>query len=207
MSKICDSTSIPYHMETFPENESVNLKRVEELLKGDNYSLVSCVHCETSSGVFNPVEQVGQLVKSLSPGTLGKIIPLRTYMHMCAHIYIHKHMHTYTSTHAHSHTHTHTHTRTHTKGVVLLSICRCQFLHLAAHPHPNLTVCKQIFCIIFYNFFPLVRSVTSNFFRVFLTSCYKGFILSLPHPHPHPIVPQSVVACVVYFFCLHVAYL
>ena len=76
MSKICDSTSIPYHMETFPENESVNLKRVEELLKGDNYSLVSCVHCETSSGVFNPVEQVGQLVKSLSPGTLGKIIPL-----------------------------------------------------------------------------------------------------------------------------------
>ena len=56
----------------FPENESVNLKRVEELLKGDNYSLVSCVHCETSSGVFNPVEQVGQLVKSLSPGTLGR---------------------------------------------------------------------------------------------------------------------------------------
>ena len=124
MSKICDSTSIPYHMETFPENESVNLKRVEELLKGDNYSLVSCVHCETSSGVFNPVEQVGQLVKSLSPGTLGKIIPLRTYMHMCAHIYIHKHMHTYTSTHAHSHTHTHAH--------IQRGLFYCQFVDVSS---------------------------------------------------------------------------
>ena len=68
MSLICEATSIPYHMESFPENESVNLARVSELLKGDTYSLVSCVHCETSSGVFNPVEQVGQLVKAANPG-------------------------------------------------------------------------------------------------------------------------------------------
>ena len=114
MSKICDSVSIPYHTESFPENESVDLKRVEELLKGDNYSLVSCVHCETSSGVFNPVEQVGQLVKRFSPGTKGRIIGL---------ILLHMHTHTYSHTqnvlscryitltimHACTHIHTHTH--------------------------------------------------------------------------------------------------
>ncbi|KAK7105061.1 2-aminoethylphosphonate--pyruvate transaminase-like [Littorina saxatilis] len=70
MSKMCESTSIPYHMESFPEDQCVDLKRVEELLKGDKFSLVSCVHCETSSGVFNPVQEVGQLVNKVSPGTV-----------------------------------------------------------------------------------------------------------------------------------------
>ncbi|XP_076463958.1 2-aminoethylphosphonate--pyruvate transaminase-like [Babylonia areolata] len=70
MSKICGATSIPYHMESFPENERVNLQRVAELLKSEKFSLVSCVHCETSSGVINPVEEVGQLIKALSPDTV-----------------------------------------------------------------------------------------------------------------------------------------
>ena len=68
MSKMCDSTSIPYHMESFPEDQRVDLPRVEALLKEGNYSFVSCVHCETSSGVINPVEEVGQLVRRVSPG-------------------------------------------------------------------------------------------------------------------------------------------
>lgn len=70
MSKICEATSIPYHMETFPENECINLQRVAEILKSEKFSLVSSVHCETSSGVINPVEEVGRLVKEHSPDTV-----------------------------------------------------------------------------------------------------------------------------------------
>jgi 2-aminoethylphosphonate-pyruvate transaminase len=68
MSKICEAMSIPYHMESFPENDCVNLKTVEELLQKEKFALVACVHCETSSGVFNPVEAVGRLVKKYAPG-------------------------------------------------------------------------------------------------------------------------------------------
>ncbi|KAL8589749.1 hypothetical protein ACOMHN_027257 [Nucella lapillus] len=70
MAKICEVTSIPYRLESFPENECIDLKRVEEIVKKEKFSLVSIVHCETSSGVFNPVEEVGRLVKTHSPGTV-----------------------------------------------------------------------------------------------------------------------------------------
>nr|KAG5712900.1 hypothetical protein BaRGS_007497 [Batillaria attramentaria] len=69
MAKICQSTSIPYHHETFPEDKVVDPKRVEEILKGDSsFSMVSIVHCETSSGIFNPVTEVGQVVRRMAPG-------------------------------------------------------------------------------------------------------------------------------------------
>lgn len=70
MAKMCEALSIPYRIESFPENECVDLRRVEEVLKTDKYNLVACVHCETSSGVINPVEQVGQLVRRYSPGSV-----------------------------------------------------------------------------------------------------------------------------------------
>ncbi|ESP02956.1 hypothetical protein LOTGIDRAFT_110620 [Lottia gigantea] len=70
MGKICETLSIPYQLESFPENEAVNVSRIEEILKKDNsFNLICIVHCETSSGVFNPVEQVGKLVNQLSPKT------------------------------------------------------------------------------------------------------------------------------------------
>ena len=124
-----------------------------------------------------------------------------THTHICTHACTHAH----TCTHARMHAHTHTHTHTHTKGVVLLSICQCQFLQLAAHLHPNLTVCKQIFHIIFYNYLPMVRSVISNLFRAFLTNCYKSFILPLPTPHPPPPPNCATVCCslcCILFLCL-----
>ena len=134
----------------------------------------------------------------------------RTYMNTCTHTQALTHTHTRTHArmharmYAHARTHTYTHTHTHTKGVVLLSICQCQFLHLAAHLHLNLTVCKQIFRIIFYNYFPMVRSVMSDLFRAFLTNRYKSFMLPLPLPHPRPPLCHSLLY-LVYFFCLYVA--
>ena len=71
MGKICEVLDIPFHLESFPENSKVDVGRVEALLKGDNsFSLVSIVHCETSSGVFNPVEEVGIKVKQIIPGEI-----------------------------------------------------------------------------------------------------------------------------------------
>ncbi|XP_025105345.1 uncharacterized protein LOC112570876 [Pomacea canaliculata] len=71
MGKICDVASIPYHMEDFPENSIVEPSRVSEILKeNSSFTHVSIVHCETSSGVFNPVEEVGKIVKTLAPGTV-----------------------------------------------------------------------------------------------------------------------------------------
>lgn len=56
-------------MEVFPENEMVLPSRVGELLdSGDPYSLVAVVHCETSSGVINPVEDIGKLVREKQAG-------------------------------------------------------------------------------------------------------------------------------------------
>ncbi|XP_041353312.1 2-aminoethylphosphonate--pyruvate transaminase-like [Gigantopelta aegis] len=68
MGKICETVSIPYQMESFAEDSAVEPSRIEEVLKADNsFTHVCIVHCETSSGVFNPVEQVGKIVKKYIP--------------------------------------------------------------------------------------------------------------------------------------------
>ncbi|KAH9496389.1 hypothetical protein Btru_012456 [Bulinus truncatus] len=44
---------------------------VEDALSGrTKYDLVAIVHSETSSGVFNPIAEVGNIVKSLSPNSI-----------------------------------------------------------------------------------------------------------------------------------------
>lgn len=57
---------------SFPENEFVDPVVVQRVLKGDqSITMVAMVHCETSSGVFNPVVEVGQLVKLELPGSVS----------------------------------------------------------------------------------------------------------------------------------------
>ncbi|XP_033734877.1 2-aminoethylphosphonate--pyruvate transaminase-like [Pecten maximus] len=68
MAKICEYLGIPYHQESFPENQKVDLNRVADILRADNsFTLVSVVHCETSSGVINPVVEVGSVVRQILP--------------------------------------------------------------------------------------------------------------------------------------------
>ena len=70
MGKICETVSIPYQVESFAENSAVEPSRIEEVLKKDNsFTHVCIVHCETSSGVFNPVQDVGKIVKKYIPST------------------------------------------------------------------------------------------------------------------------------------------
>jgi aspartate aminotransferase-like enzyme len=42
--------------------------QVTELLqKGEQYTMVAVVHCETSTGVINPIEDLGKAVKQYQP--------------------------------------------------------------------------------------------------------------------------------------------
>ncbi|XP_069116613.1 2-aminoethylphosphonate--pyruvate transaminase-like [Argopecten irradians] len=71
IGKVCDYIGIPYHKESFPENKKVDVNRVADILRADNsFTLVSVVHCETSSGVINPVVEVGSVVREIRPDCL-----------------------------------------------------------------------------------------------------------------------------------------
>lgn len=64
IAKICEVAGISKYVLSFPESSAVNVNVVEDALKNDSsFTHVAIVHCETSSGVFNPVVDVGQIVK------------------------------------------------------------------------------------------------------------------------------------------------
>jgi aspartate aminotransferase-like enzyme len=70
LGKVCEVMGVEVDVISFPENDYIDLKKVESILQGNNsYTLVAMVHCETSSGVINPVEGVGKIVKQHLPGT------------------------------------------------------------------------------------------------------------------------------------------
>lgn len=60
--------SIGCQVETveFEFNEAADPNRVEDALKKIHPKMVTLVHCETPSGILNPVAEVGQLVKKYS---------------------------------------------------------------------------------------------------------------------------------------------
>ena len=62
--EICMSCGI--NVKTIP----VNLKTLQDTLiaSPDEYCGVVVVHCETSSGIVNPVDEIGEAVKKFSPG-------------------------------------------------------------------------------------------------------------------------------------------
>jgi len=71
MQSICTflGDSVQVNVLEFEEDEAVCFEQVELHLqkKQTEYSVVCVVHCETSSGVINPVVAVGQLVKRFQP--------------------------------------------------------------------------------------------------------------------------------------------
>lgn len=46
------------------ETQSPCLKEIEQVLQDQKITHVACVHCETTTGILNPIKQIGQLVKS-----------------------------------------------------------------------------------------------------------------------------------------------
>nr|CAD7579319.1 unnamed protein product [Timema californicum] len=72
MKVICDTSCIPAEVLEFPENNIVDPDTVSRHLStpGAEYTTVAVVHCETSSGVINPVEEIGRVVKRLAPDAI-----------------------------------------------------------------------------------------------------------------------------------------
>ncbi|MBN2313819.1 MAG: 2-aminoethylphosphonate--pyruvate transaminase [Sedimentisphaerales bacterium] len=47
----------------YPENTTPDLREIEKTLKADNeIACVSVVHCETTTGIINPIKEIGELV-------------------------------------------------------------------------------------------------------------------------------------------------
>lgn len=66
--KIADYLNIPRVVLEFPENEKAPLNDIEKLMAAHpDITMVTLVHCETSSGVINPIAQVGKLVREKLP--------------------------------------------------------------------------------------------------------------------------------------------
>ncbi|XP_064602439.1 LOW QUALITY PROTEIN: 2-aminoethylphosphonate--pyruvate transaminase-like [Liolophura sinensis] len=68
LAKICEKMGVDHHVESFPEDDFIDFSRVQDIVKADNsFTNVAAVHCETSSGVINPVDQIGGLVETYLP--------------------------------------------------------------------------------------------------------------------------------------------
>ncbi|KAK4305715.1 hypothetical protein Pmani_022404 [Petrolisthes manimaculis] len=74
--QMCEKATIPVTVLEGPEHLPMSLLEVEAALQkkddsdgvGGGWSMVCIVHCETSSGVINPICEVGQLVRRYCPG-------------------------------------------------------------------------------------------------------------------------------------------
>ncbi len=62
MIKICRTLNIPHDVLSFNEVERVQIDVVADKLKSNEYTHVAMVHCETSSGILNQIEEIGELV-------------------------------------------------------------------------------------------------------------------------------------------------
>lgn len=67
MGVIANYYRLNCHVMNFEETERVNAERIEEYLKANpEVSHVSVVHCETTTGVLNPLEEIAAVVKRQS---------------------------------------------------------------------------------------------------------------------------------------------
>ena len=74
MGQIAQVLGVQYEVVSFPENNMVSIATVKEVLARESWTNVAIVHCETSSGVINPVVEVGKLVKQHLPGKKGVFV-------------------------------------------------------------------------------------------------------------------------------------
>lgn len=68
LKKICDLLEINNKMESFPEERAIDLAKVEAIIKRDSsFTHIGVIHNETTSGVLNQVETIGEIVKKYIP--------------------------------------------------------------------------------------------------------------------------------------------
>jgi len=65
IARMCAMLHIDHERLVFPENEALDLVRIEAKLSGGGFTDVAVVHCETTTGIINPIEAIGGLVRSV----------------------------------------------------------------------------------------------------------------------------------------------
>ena len=48
----------------YPETSAPDLAEIQQVLMDESISHVACVHCETTTGILNPIQDIGHLVKA-----------------------------------------------------------------------------------------------------------------------------------------------
>lgn len=69
IGKMCKLLGLKHQIESFPEDRTIDINRVEKLLKDSSFTNIAMVHSETTSGVLNKIEQVGSMVKYYLPNS------------------------------------------------------------------------------------------------------------------------------------------
>ncbi len=65
IAHILETWHIPLHRLEFPENQHPPIAVIENILQTDSaITHVAVVHCETTTGIFNPIEDIGRVVKA-----------------------------------------------------------------------------------------------------------------------------------------------
>lgn len=64
LEEITRSYTPNVHIIKFPLGRSICLGVVEKRLQDENFDAVACVHCETSTGVLNPIQELAKLCRS-----------------------------------------------------------------------------------------------------------------------------------------------
>jgi 2-aminoethylphosphonate-pyruvate transaminase len=69
MAKICQILDIDYSILECPENQTPEIEALKTTLETDSaITHVSAVHCETTTGIMNPIEEIGAIVKHYGKG-------------------------------------------------------------------------------------------------------------------------------------------
>ncbi len=64
---IAETLNIDVETMIFPEDSTPNLKEIEAILAADDaITNVAVVHCETTTGIINPIKEIGAIVKEYS---------------------------------------------------------------------------------------------------------------------------------------------
>lgn len=63
MARICEVLHIQHTLLEFPENQTPDTAAVERALHEQSYGLLAVVHCETTTGIINPIQKIGTLAK------------------------------------------------------------------------------------------------------------------------------------------------
>ncbi|XP_078001291.1 2-aminoethylphosphonate--pyruvate transaminase-like [Glandiceps talaboti] len=68
VSKLVDIFGLDSVLLSFPEDCGIDVQKVEECLQKNMFTNVYMVHCETRSGVMNPMGEIGALIRRYNPG-------------------------------------------------------------------------------------------------------------------------------------------